>query len=161
MAYRSAAGDETARDFDSYGLAFRGGHWYAVGYCHLRKGVRSFRLDRVVNVAPQPRRFEKPMQFDVLEHLAMSMATLPRRYTIEVWLETDLESAKRELFQAIGVLEPCDGGVLLRSQADDLQWYARELARLPWSFEIRRPAGLRKALAAHARTLKAITRGAD
>jgi hypothetical protein len=45
----------------------------------------------------------------------------------------DLESAKHELFEAIGVLEPLGNAVLLRSQADDLNWFARKLARLPWA----------------------------
>ena len=79
MQYRTVAGEESARDFDSYGLAFRGGRWYAVGFCHLRKGLRSFRLDRVKSVALQPRQFVRPAQFDVLGHLASSIAILPRK----------------------------------------------------------------------------------
>src|SRR6185437_9722441 len=46
-----------------------------------------------------------------------------------------------------GVPEPCDGGVLLRGSADDLEWYARELMRLPFRFEARAPAELRRTLA--------------
>jgi predicted DNA-binding transcriptional regulator YafY len=153
MQYRAASGDESVRDFDPYGLAFSGGRWYAVGFCHLRKGLRSFRLDRVKSVVPQPRQFERPAQFDVVGHLALSIATLPRKFTIEVRLETDLESAKRELFQAIGVLEPLGDAVLLRSQADDLKWFARELARLPWPFEIRKPSELVVAVIEHATAL--------
>ena len=47
MVYRDPQHRETERDFDSYGLAYRGGFWYAVGMCHLRKGLRTFRLDRI------------------------------------------------------------------------------------------------------------------
>ncbi len=106
-----------------------------------------------MSAIPQPRQFERPAQFDVAGHLALSIATLPRKFTIEVRLETDLESAKRELFQAIGVLEPLGDGVLLRSQADDLNWFARELARLPWPFEIRKPSELAVAVIDHAKVL--------
>lgn len=155
MRYRALSGDESERDIDPYGLAFKSGRWYAVGYCHLRKGLRTFRLDRVEDAVPQSRPFERPAKFDVLEHLAISIATLPRRFTIEVRLDTDLESAKREMFQEIGLLEPLDNAVLLRSQADDLNWFARELARLPWSFEILRPRELRTAVRKHAKALLA------
>ena len=48
LRYQSPSGDESERDFDPYGLAFSGGRWYTVGFCHLRKNLRSFRLDRVV-----------------------------------------------------------------------------------------------------------------
>ena len=48
MAYRSRGETQTEREFDSYGLVYRAGRWYIVGWCHLRRGLRSFRLDRVV-----------------------------------------------------------------------------------------------------------------
>jgi predicted DNA-binding transcriptional regulator YafY len=41
------------------------------------------------------------------------------------------------------VLECVDDGVLLRAQADKLDWIARELARLPFDFNVRSPAALR------------------
>ena len=50
LAYRSAEAALTEREFDPYGLAYRGGCWYAVGHCHLRKGLRSFRIDRIHGV---------------------------------------------------------------------------------------------------------------
>jgi predicted DNA-binding transcriptional regulator YafY len=50
LSYRSAESALTEREFDPYGLAYRGGCWYAVGHCHLRKGLRSFRIDRIHGV---------------------------------------------------------------------------------------------------------------
>lgn len=153
LRYRAPSGEESERDFDTYGLVYRNGRWYAAGYCHLRKGLRSFRLDRVRSVAAQARTFERPEEFDAIAHLAESLATLPRKFSVEVRLETDLASARRELFEAIGVMEAVDGAVLLRSQTDDLDWFARELARLPWRFEVLKPAALRSAVRDHARRL--------
>ncbi len=144
---------ETERDFDPYGLAYRNGCWYVVGMCHLRRGLRSFRLDRVRSVRPLDVGFARPEGFDSLSHLKFSVATLPRAFTVEAFLETDLATAQRELFPAAGVLEWVDDGVLLRSQVDDLDWFARELARLPFPFQIRRPVALRHAVGALARRL--------
>ena len=39
---------ETEREVDPYGVMHREGYWYAVGHCHLRGGLRLFRLDRVL-----------------------------------------------------------------------------------------------------------------
>lgn len=155
LRYRAASGAVTERDFDVYGLAFGDGRWYAAGYCHLRRGLRTFRLDRVVSAIPQPRTFARPEGFDIVVHLAQAIAALPRRFTIEVRLHTNLETAHHEVPQAIGILEPAGAGVLLRSQADDLLWFARELARLPFRFEVRSPAALAAAVACHARALLA------
>src|SRR5438552_2578211 len=47
MRYRASSADETERAVDPYGLVYHVGLWYTVGYCHLRNGLRVFRLDRV------------------------------------------------------------------------------------------------------------------
>ncbi len=158
MRYRASENDESERDFDPYGLAYRGGRWYVVGFCQLRNGLRSFRLDRIESVQPLDMSFTRPPGFDALGHLTFSVATLPRTFAVEVLLHTDLERARRQVFPAFGVLEQSADGVLLRGQTDDLDWYARELARLPFAFDVQRPAALRDALASCARRLLHLAR---
>jgi predicted DNA-binding transcriptional regulator YafY len=160
LAYRSAQSASSERLFDTYGLAYRNGRWYAVGHCHLRQGLRSFRIDRIVGVRPTALGFCRPPDFDALRHLTISMATIPRAVAVEVVLRTDLETARRELFETIGVFEPAAEGVRLLGQTDDLDWFARELARLPFAFEIRRPRELRTALRERVHTLLAHLRQA-
>lgn len=157
LRYRAGDRPETAREFDPYGLVYRDGRWYAAGMCHLRHGIRTFRLDRVLAVAPLGVGFSKPERFDALAHLLHSIATLPRRFDVEVLFRTDLAVARREVSLVLGVLEVVPGGVLLHAQADDLGWFARELARLPFRIEIRRPIGLRDALRDWGRHLVATT----
>jgi predicted DNA-binding transcriptional regulator YafY len=159
MRYRARAGEVTERDLDPYGLAYASGRWYVVGMCHLRGGMRSFRLDRVEQVRRLDWSFERPDGFDALGHVLRSVATLPRAFRTEVHLETDLQTARRELFPAVGVLEWTGSGVLLTSQVDDLTWFARELCRLPFPFEVRRPSALRRALARVAKSLLAVAGG--
>lgn len=149
--------EATSREFDPYGLAYRRGLWYAVGWCHLRRAMRSFRLDRVRAVAPLAAHFPRPEGFDALAHLTFAVATLPRAHAVEVLLRTDLATARRVLFPTAGVLTWAGDGVLLGGQTDDLRWFARELARLPFAFEIRRPAALAEELARHARALLRLT----
>jgi predicted DNA-binding transcriptional regulator YafY len=153
ISYQSAQAAVTERGFDPYGLAFRGGCWYAVGHCHLRKGLRSFRIDRIRSVRDTGVPFERPEDFDALAHLTFSVATIPRTFAVEVLLKTGLDAARRELPRTIGILEPAAEGALLFAQTDDLAWFARELARLPFDFQIRRPRELRQALRKCAREL--------
>jgi predicted DNA-binding transcriptional regulator YafY len=155
LRYESAPKSVTERAFDPYGVAYRGGRWYVVGHCHLRKGLRSFRVDRIRGVRGLDVPFERPEGFDALGYLTYSMATLPRAFAVEVLLEATLDIARREIFPTLGILEPVPGGVLLSGQTDDLGWFARELARLPFDFTIRRPAELKKAVRARARALLA------
>jgi predicted DNA-binding transcriptional regulator YafY len=146
MRYRARQGEESERAFDPYGLAYRSGRWYVVGMCHLRKGVRSFRLDRVHSVQSLNESFTRPAKFDALAHLTNSLATIPRAFAVEVLLRTDLEAARRHVYPTVGVLESTADGVLLRAQVDNLAWFARELARLPFEFDIHAPGQLRDEL---------------
>lgn len=156
LRYRSGEQAETEREVDVYGLAYRGGAWYAVGHCHLRRDLRSFRLDRVLAVEAQPASFGRPEGFDVLGYLRASIAGLPRAYQVQVLLDTDLATARRSVFVEMGLPEATPRGVRLTVQADDLEWVARELARLPFGFRILKPVALKRALAEHARTLLAL-----
>lgn len=146
----------STRELDVYGLAYRGGAWYAVGYCHLRRDVRSFRLDRVQAVEALPASFGRPADFDVLAYLTHAIATLPRHHAVEAILHTDLTTARRAIYAEMGVLEPCRNGVRLHAQADDLASMARDFAQLPFGFTIVKPAALRHAIAAHAQALLAL-----
>jgi len=146
LRYRDQHGKESVRRFDPYGVALRHGRWYAAGMCHLRQALRTFRLDRIAGVEPLEEDFERPPGFDPMAHLVRSIATLPRAFSIEVLLKTDLASVRAHLFAEAGVLEETAGGVVVRAQSDELDWFARQLAGMPFEFEIRHPPELRAAV---------------
>lgn len=146
LGYGDAAGRLSEREFDAYGLAYHGGCWYAVGWCHLRRAIRSFRLDRILSVEAQEEAFERPGDFDALAWLLRSVATLPRAHAVEVLLKTSLERAQGQFSRTIAVFEQTGDGVVMHNQADDIGWMARQLAGLPFDFEIRQPPALREAV---------------
>jgi len=147
----------TERLFDAWGLAYYTGHWYAVGHCHLRGGQRSFRVDRMAEVQLVAGSFAPPPEFDALAAMRHTMATLPRLHPVEVLLHTTLDDARHELPDDIGTFERVvargAARVRLVGRTDDLAWFARQLARLPFRAEIRKPAALADALREHAERL--------
>jgi predicted DNA-binding transcriptional regulator YafY len=156
LRYRSADGTLTSRDFDVYGLVYRSGRWYVVGYCLLRKGLRTLRLDRIAHAEATEKPFERPDGFDAVEYLSHAMATLPRAVKTELLLHTDIATARREISETLGIPSETAEGVVVNGSADEqLEWYARELMRLPFAFEIRAPAELRQVLAKIAAELAA------
>ncbi|HEY3504877.1 MAG TPA: WYL domain-containing protein [Actinocatenispora sp.] len=53
LAYTDRAGLTSGRDVEPIG--FLGGeHWYLIGWCRLRDGVRGFRLDRITTAEALP-----------------------------------------------------------------------------------------------------------
>jgi predicted DNA-binding transcriptional regulator YafY len=137
LRYCSTDGSESERLFDPYGLVRRRAYWYAVGYCHLRSDLRLFRLDRVQEVAPREEFFERPPGFDALAYVLHSLGSVPRRWPVEVLLQTTMEEARRWIAPEVAVLESENGGLVLRCSTGAclsrqlLDRPARSLANVP------------------------------
>ncbi|MCK7596483.1 YafY family transcriptional regulator [Microbulbifer sp. CAU 1566] len=143
----------TQREFDPYGLVFRYGRWYAVGHCHLRAEIRTFRLDRMRQLRRLESPFERPLDFDAAGYLRGSFAAMEQGFEVKLFLHTDLETATRMLGDELGLLTPKGDGVLWRAQTGCLGWFASQLVRLPYDFEILSPADLKTELRRHAEKL--------
>ena len=99
IQYQAAAnGMTTQRDVDPYALAYREAAWILIGWCHLRKEVRSFRVDRMreVTMAPKPKSpdFERPESFDVRAYVHRSPWTFTTEPIELVELELRPEAAE-------------------------------------------------------------------
>ncbi len=130
LQYRSARSDVTERVFDPYGVVYQAGLWYTIGYCHLRQGQRLFRLDRIQQVEVTSEAFSFPVNFDALEAVQRALASVPRVWQTEVWLEITLEEVLRQTRFPKALFEEVDNGVILRVDVEDLPWMARFLAGL-------------------------------
>jgi predicted DNA-binding transcriptional regulator YafY len=156
LRYRAARGEETTREVDVYGVVCREGTWYAVGFDHLRAGLRTFRVDRVLDARLREETFTPPAAFDALAHLERTLATMPGALAVEVLLETTPEEARQLVPAAHGTLEETPRGVLVRGQAQDrrdLGGLARILAGMGCPLVVLHPPELRdelRALALHA-----------
>jgi proteasome accessory factor B len=98
FSYTAAGnGVKTKRDVDPYALAYREGAWVLVGWCHLRKEIRSFRVDRMSDavMAPKPKSpdFERPESFDVRTYVSRSPWTFASEPPETVELALALEAA--------------------------------------------------------------------
>jgi predicted DNA-binding transcriptional regulator YafY len=143
LRYRSASGEVTERVFDPYGVVSHEGFWYTIGYCHLRQGQRLLRLDRIQRIERTDEIFLRPANFEVLSAVQRALASVPRAWQVEVWLQTTLEEAQRKTPLSKGHFEEQNHGVLVRSEVEDLPWMARLLAGLGIPFIIHHPPELR------------------
>ncbi|MFC6977800.1 helix-turn-helix transcriptional regulator [Microbulbifer taiwanensis] len=99
-------GSATRREFDPYGLVFRHGRWYAVGHCHLRADLRTFRLDRMQQLHRLDIPFQRPQDFDAAAYLTSSFASMDSGIEVELLLHTDLAKASALLGDELGLLTP-------------------------------------------------------
>src|ERR1041385_6240003 len=153
IKYHPPQGEDTERDFDPYGLTYYLQRWYVVGYCHLRQALRSFRLDRITDIVTINTHFEPPEGFDPLAYITEAITTMPRKYAFELLLKTDIATAQGEVFDVLGILEPCEDGVIMRGSVEDLDWLARQISIFSFDFLVREPVELRAELEKHSMRL--------
>jgi len=159
LRYRSGWSRETEREVDPYGVMHREGYWYAVGHCHLREGMRLFRLDRILDAEMLEETFARPGGLDSPGAVLSSVANTPGdRWSVEVLLETRAEVVRGQLPPVGLSLEQTERGTLLRCSTWSLEWPARVLAGLDCSFVVRRPAELRDVLEQRAEKLAALAK---
>jgi predicted DNA-binding transcriptional regulator YafY len=63
--------DQTKRIVDPYVIVLHEGIWIMVGYCHLRKTIRSFALDRIVDIK------ERNLYFNTQLILTLKLLSTP------------------------------------------------------------------------------------
>jgi predicted DNA-binding transcriptional regulator YafY len=146
ISYSDWQGGESSREVDIYGLVYRGGYWYCTGYCHLRKGLRVFRLDRISLAEIREETFQRPPDFNAMDYVLRSLASTPMTWQIEVLLETTLAEAQRVISPATAVLESVPQGVMMRCSFGHLEAVAHVLIGLEWDFVVVEPPELRDAL---------------
>ena len=86
MRYYSASRDQTSRrEVDPYHLWFAGGGLYLIAYCHLRKDVRLFAVERIRSIALTDHPYQMPLGFNVQEYVQDAL-NIMRGRRIEVEL---------------------------------------------------------------------------
>ncbi len=143
--YRSSQQESTHRKVEPYGITGWKGHWYLGGYCCLRQGYRTFRLDRIEQVQILPETFEKADDFDFEEFLKERYTTRSGAL-IEVEFQADLSTVQQRMRTVYGSLTPTSTGVLYQDQYDDVEGMARYLMMLNLPFVVHQPPALREAL---------------
>lgn len=160
MTYHSPQGESMQRRFDPYGLVFRAGYWYVGGFCHLRQALRSFRLDRLSDIAQANENFVRPENFDAARHLQESLHKSERRYRVSALLHADMSTVTTYMstitsypFDMEGLFEQQENGVLMTTSTDSYYWFSWWLAQLPFGFVIQSPDELKEALNEHIQRL--------
>jgi predicted DNA-binding transcriptional regulator YafY len=163
VRYRSRGSGFTYRNLDPYGIVYLNNYWYVAGYCHLRKDVRTFRLDRLEIVRTTEETFEPPKNFDAFKTISDSIAQAPFPGSVpcRVWLQTNLAEASKNIPAYAALLEPSKDGVMLTVQARS-EWFWRValyLVEFPFPVKVIEPDGLKEVLETLAKRAKKLAQG--
>jgi predicted DNA-binding transcriptional regulator YafY len=142
--YESGEGARTRRQIEPYAMMHTDGRWYLIGYCLTRKAMRTFRLDRVSELAMGTGTFKRPADFDARRYMQTSMPFIQSRYQIDVWIEMPLAEAEQTFSMWRVAIEEEDGGTRMRCARDRLEMIAALLLSAGRRIVVRNPDELRE-----------------
>ena len=79
MNYQSSQVPHSSqRGLDPYALVHRWGWWYVIGFCHVHREIRTFRVDRITDVALSDATFSQSGDFNLQTYLKHEMQSQPQ-----------------------------------------------------------------------------------
>jgi predicted DNA-binding transcriptional regulator YafY len=144
FSYRSHTDIRSRREIKPYAVMHSDGRWYLIGYCLSRKALRTFRLDRVMDLEVRPATFKRPAKFDPRSYLKQRMPFIQSDYRIDIWIDMPIEEAKRTFAPWRVATEKDQDGTRLRCGRDRLQLFAAMLLSMGRRIVIYKPADLRE-----------------
>jgi predicted DNA-binding transcriptional regulator YafY len=131
------------RGLDPYGLVHRWGWWYVVGFCHVHKEIRTFRVDRILEVALLSKTFTPAPDFNLQEHLkndlqAQTKIVARLRFEPEF---ADLLAGNHSYWETME--RQADGSVEVTFAAPTLEWAASNTLAYGPALEVLEPKALR------------------
>lgn len=155
LTYQTATtGMTSRRNVDPYAMVYREGAWLVVGWCHLRREIRSFRVDRIREavMAPKPKSpdFERPVDFDVKAYATRSPWTFASEPPEEVQLALTAAAAEvaNEDFGPTAVKRKEGNQTLIRFDCTNPEFATQKILAAKGAIRVLRGERLRKRLAA-------------
>ncbi|GAA2824911.1 YafY family protein [Kitasatospora sp. CM 4170] len=146
---RWRAPEEIERRVEPYGLVLKAGRWYLVA--GGPSGVRTYRVDQIVELKPLEEEFTAPDGFDLAAHWRRHLADFRARlHTGEALVRLTPEGARR-----LGVTPEGDGWTEARVPIESIDHAHGEFLRLGTEIEVVAPPELRDRIAGTVRTLAA------
>jgi predicted DNA-binding transcriptional regulator YafY len=154
IVYSDRNGRRSERTLHPYGIVAHAARWYVTGPDSASGELRTFRLDRIVEVHLAQGSFAVPAGFRPADVVRTGLAGTPWRHEVVVAVRGTAEEVRARLPGGLASIEPDPGEgadwVLVRLRAERLDWLPGLLAGLGRPFLVHEPAQLRDVIRAWA-----------
>jgi predicted DNA-binding transcriptional regulator YafY len=146
--YVDRGGETSERTVEPYRMVTTGRRWYLLAFDVERDDWRTFRLDRMREVAATTWGFRPRDAPDARDFVARSVTQAPYRFVARVRFAAPAEHVAEQVPASAGVVEPVDEATcLLTAGADHLEHLAVHLASVGVEFTVLDPPELRDVMA--------------
>lgn len=154
IAYENRQAGASERLVEPLHLVYYGNHWHVIAYCRLRKEIRDFRLDRVLNLAMQDEHFTPHETFSLTDFFAQQYELRePHEVRVEVSSDALRIIAAQKYYYGFVQEESLAHGAILTFVVPSLQWIMRWLLSFGAYITILSPPELRVMFAQEVRAI--------
>lgn len=156
ITYQVPDRERTERVVQPLGLLQSGSYWYLAAWCMLRKGYRSFRLDRVEQYEITEEKIT-PVKGHTLEKFAEAYQRRGEGSKVVIWMAREFHRylGEQKFEQGWISEQPSGTGVEITFLVDSLERFARWLLMWGNVMTVREPAALQERMATLAEELYA------
>ena len=131
------------RGLDPYALVHRWGWWYVVGFCHVHQEIRTFRVDRISEIALSDTTFSPSSNFNLQAYLKNELSA-PSQVTARLRFEPDFANILAGNHSYWETVETkSDGSVEVTFPSPSLEWAASTTLAYGPAVEVLEPPELR------------------
>lgn len=153
--YTRGRGETTRRKIDPYFLSWSGGQHYLVGYCHMRKCERIFRLENIRDLRLTKDKFDVRTNFNPEKYARGAVyVEAPQDTPVKLLFQPSIATWIAEKWSQEQIDRRKDGSVILSLKSSNLAWLAKELLEYGDQVKVLEPPELKEALLEKARVLR-------
>jgi predicted DNA-binding transcriptional regulator YafY len=147
ILYRGRSQSEPIyREVDTYALIHRWGWWYGIGFCHLRQAIRSFRIDRILEISTLEDCFEIIENFKIQDYLETEPHIQPQMHIIMRFFPEAALFAFDDRAYWESLDEQKDGSVIVSFRTPNEEWAVRTVLNYGSSVDVLEPVELRQTI---------------
>lgn len=157
MRYFSAGRRATGRrEVDPYRLRYVDGGLYLIAYCHWRKDVRMFAIERIRSLTPTDHPYQMPLHFDIDAYVEDALVVMRgKRVTVELLFDKPTAAwVKDRIWHSSQQVKPLKTGRLLMTlQVADTRELLGWILSFGGGVQVLKPEHLQQAVKEEARKI--------
>ncbi|MDD3925470.1 MAG: WYL domain-containing protein [bacterium] len=158
--YTAGRGKESQRLVDPYKLYYHDGVWYLIAYCHNRKSIRIFALDRILALEVTEKHFTDIQGFNINDYLSESFGGFSDEHVYDIAIRFNAAQAYwvsgRCWHHTQEIEEQLDGSIILRMRVSGLLGVKRWVMRYGCYAEVLAPEELRRMVCEEVEGMKGV-----
>lgn len=146
ILYKAVESEEAVkRKIEPIGLTYYYQKWHVIGWCHLRKDYRDFRLDRIISTFPLSERFKKHRHPSIKEYMSKIMANTMELTEATVQIQKNTMRYIQNSKYAMGLIseKKTSYGAELVFATPSLEYFARWILMMGDQAKVTSPETLR------------------